>query len=255
MHQLKTIIIYTAIALNLAACQEFAAGVKAPKPGQACSLAENQSSTLLAPVNELPIRLYLDPKFKSSQVDLIKAAIGAWNNFSVISIKQKMFEIVETRALVNFHGYFSGYDFCADTAITEGVYVVSEDSVSHWKQLGYSEATGGMTIRCSAGASPRMIMMLNSVELTEDLFVGAALHELGHVLGLDHSCNNRDKGDGTIVCERLGKSHPYRLAVMTGKTDFSSMSNGRQTWIIGTPLSGLQQNDLDRAYCLYGGHP
>ena len=70
------------------------------------------------------------------------------------------------------------------------------------------------------------------------------LHEIGHVLGLNHSCEAASTGTGVPGCNDFGVSSAYASAVMAPLFGFDENGYGEQK-------RQLTQNDEGRANCLY----
>jgi hypothetical protein len=92
---------------------------------------------------------------------------------------------------------------------------------------------------------PEQGIILINVEnlLSPQHLIGVMLHEMGHLIGLDHSCadgNGPEFGPiGSVSCTDLPSSHPYRLAIMNPSLE-------------GQIKSVLGENDEKRLACLYG---
>ena len=80
------------------------------------------------------------------------------------------------------------------------------------------------------------------------------LHELGHSLGLDHSCDTSGGSDGFIGCSELPSDHEYRFAVMfpglKARVAVVDPDSGTVNFAPETRET-LTSNDADRASCLY----
>ena len=70
-------------------------------------------------------------------------------------------------------------------------------------------------------------------------------HEMGHLLGLGHSCET-DTETGVPNCNESGLPPAYQAALMFPTFTFDSNGNGQIK-------RDLQSNDEGRANCLYQG--
>jgi hypothetical protein len=73
------------------------------------------------------------------------------------------------------------------------------------------------------------------------------LHELGHTLGLDHSCAFHRNEPDWVGCSMLDPSHPYVMAVL-----YPLISKNEQYPDRSEIKETLEQNDRDRALCWVG---
>jgi hypothetical protein len=90
--------------------------------------------------------------------------------------------------------------------------------------------------------------------LYEDFFVSGKkqpdltsifVHELGHLLGVDHSCENNSIRTGMPDCKQLSSTSEYIPAVMFPVVRFSTNN-------VGEVKNALTKNDQGRMNCLYG---
>jgi hypothetical protein len=81
--------------------------------------------------------------------------------------------------------------------------------------------------------------MLRADLIDSSQFTSVVLHELGHVLGLDHSCDSKGDSGSFLGCSSANVSPEYVDAVM-----YPSLS-------VGKIKDQLQPNDTARASCLY----
>ena len=131
--------------------------------------------------------------------------------------------------------------------------------------MNMSESNPGFTVRCKInGSLARQVVLLNPDLIPLAQLSSVALHELGHAVGLDHSCQAGSGTDTFRGCSGIPDSHPYRQAVMypTLRIAEGVASSRRQSSReAGNPQlsssgvseeSALGINDTERARCLYG---
>jgi hypothetical protein len=108
------------------------------------------------------------------------------------------------------------------------------------------------TLRCFAhGKVDHQVMLayLNGGSVGADSvhFGSVVVHELGHTLGLDHSCMLGAGSDKFRACAGLPESHLYHQAVM-----FPTLRARRSRFEQPEIKNQLRDNDVRRSSCLYG---
>lgn len=218
--------------------------------GGTCTIRSDQQRSFMGKNTAFPIQVMVDDAFSKSEQTAISKAIDKWNalgndvaghQFFSITVSQipeaaKSFDINSCQNSPN------------DGSDATHYYLVKETNFSRWKRdLGLNDSTPGVTLRCDRDKRLVQQTVIIQTKVTDPLqFESIVLHELGHSLGLDHSCNNKAATDNFISCDQLPAEHPYRQAVLypslRARASISSTPEIRQE---------LQQNDRDRTQCLY----
>jgi len=217
------------------------------------SLNADQWDSCMAPVGSQAVKISVDSSFSTSEAAVISNSVTTWNTSGKASSKRKFFS---TQSVSIPSGIRSADPHeCAD-AIGDDTefYLVREDDASEWSALGFAasgEASSlipGATVRCTFGAKlQRQIVYINPSLVDSSQLESVIMHELGHTIGLDHSCSGGAGTENFIGCSKVSSDHAYAQALM-----FPTLSRGSGTKAAETKNS-LRTNDFDRTSCLYNG--
>jgi hypothetical protein len=205
--------------------------------GLAC-MPDGQAKSYHAPVPDAPLQVVLDSGFSQTEVSQIQAAIREWNGVGG-------FFSIRTAAIPAAVRAANPHDCSQSLGTQKTFFIVKETSDDHWRSMGFSRSVPGATLRCEVNKQEfvQQIVMINPSLIDPSQFQSVILHELGHTLGVEHSC---DGADGDIRCSSIGANtnHPYHKAVMYPSISRSG-PNGPET------KTSLTSNDSARARCLY----
>lgn len=218
------------------------------KPGDSSldcpEIAPEQRGSYMPPLEEhQPVHVLIDPRFSSEQHEVISRAVEKWNSFSQASLHRSFFET----AIVSDPGEGAsldgkGSDICPlITESSESFRIVREDSEDTWKEFGLKKNNPGVTFRCSSGtALTKQIILINPQYAIREQFMSIILHELGHSVGLNHSCSGNPGVSDYLSCDQVMRpEHPFHRAIMFPKLGSDEIKED------------LRSNDKERANCLY----
>jgi hypothetical protein len=216
-------------------------------------LPANQQSSFMAPLPSTPVKIIVDEELDDSAssnpyiLASMQRAVQEWNTYGQ-SITQSDFFSYQVETIPSSIKSATAID-CENMNLgdTSTFYVVRVDDMTQWQDLGFSSDIPGATVRCyTNGALTQQVIVVNPELVTADQLPVVLTHELGHSVGLDHSCSSGAGSADYVACSSLSDTDPYRQAAMYPEivTAVASVSAGQSAPI-------LQANDKLRAGCFY----
>ncbi|OFZ21660.1 MAG: hypothetical protein A2X94_07875 [Bdellovibrionales bacterium GWB1_55_8] len=220
-----------------------------------CILPQDQAGTLTArwKVTAVPIALQ-QGAFSAEETQAIVAAADTWNTFYASSLGMAAIDYGDP-ANPRTSTAARPANLCAGGILT-GTEFKGSIVIYKYKTWPYPEAADviAFTKTCKSAGNPLPFFFMAVMELNYQKFFSAGrkapdlqsivLHELGHVMGLDHSCE-KSPGDKVVPnCTSAGMNQEYATASMYPVFGFDAYGLGEQK-------RTLNRNDQGRANCLY----
>ena len=212
---------------------------------QKCDLLpSDQNQSMSVALKDFPQRLLIDQRLSSDQQNAVTQAAKTWNDLGARMMGKEVFEVS-----VGDVTAMSATDGCGFPHVPEGtVPVIRESDMDQWRSLQLSSANLAVTRRCTSGSQVKQQGIIINVSLVHDKqFASIALHEMGHVIGLEHSCAGAGETvtSGFVACKGLPAGHEYVDAVM-----FPTLGYLPGTAMLETK-EDLRSNDTLRAGCVF----
>jgi hypothetical protein len=214
--------------------------------GIACG-ASDQYASYMNPMDSTVVQtVSIDSAFNAEEVSKIQSAIATWNAQGRATIGHDLFR-AQVLA-VSAASVPTAADDCNFPGADGAFSIVKMNNQVTWTALGFSANNPGVTIRCSAGRefTQKQVVLLNTENMTAytQIFESVILHELGHSIGLDHSCDSTNAGiPGFAGCNKAGTDPSYKEAVMY---PYVSPTNLK---------TDLRRNDDERSICALNYRP
>lgn len=212
----------------------------------------DQKGSFMAIVDAYPLSLIADSRLSPQQRHAITEAVETWNQFGQKIIKQNLFNLGFSEISETIKGMNAG-DCRQNFGGVGDLYLVRETSQEHWQDLGLTKSVPGATFRCERGGElVQQVIFVFPEAIQSPQFSSVVLHELGHSIGLDHSClSGNGSREDFRSCVGLELSHAYRQAVMYPWLHVSS-NKANLLGVLDIPeiKDTLRSNDQLRAECV-----
>jgi hypothetical protein len=223
---------------------------------KSCVLPTDQKATLAGKWKITPVPIaFRQGHFSETEISAMTAAADTWNSFFAAS--QGIPKVIDygNEGSVRLSNQGVPSDACTMGLIQgnafTGQVVIYKQAV--WPHSG-AQSTMALTSFCTRAASPLPQMYMAYMEVNYQGFFreGAKqpdlqtiiTHELGHLLGLFHSCDRGSTAAGKPNCDSSGIAPEYQAAIMFPTFGFNADLSGEVK-------RNLNSNDQGRANCLY----
>jgi hypothetical protein len=222
-----------------------------------CVLPQDQLGTLTGKWRTTPVPIALHQgDFSSSEAAQIIEAANTWNAFYANSLGLAPIDFGSGASpRTSSAGRPSGVDICNSQLVQGSTYsgpiVVYKNSVWNFPD---QPSVIALTSYCRTQATPLPFFYMQLIDLNYQNFFSTGnkqpdlqtiiLHEFGHLLGLNHTCEATARA-GVPSCNSPDLNPTYSSALMFPTFNFDSAT------LRGEIKRSLNSNDQGRANCLY----
>ena len=253
--QLK--LVCAALLLSLGAGCAIFSGKTSAVLVKECVLPTDQAGTLAGKwrVTPVPIALQQTVDWSAEEVQAVTSAANTWNEFFTATQGHKVFDYGSSESpkvsADPVPGNLCSMGLLQGNAFRGSVVIYKQGK---WPHPSGASTTMALTNFCTSPSSPLPLTYMAYMELNyQNFFIAGkkapdlqtiVLHELGHLLGLQHSCEMNSKKPGMPNCVNSSLSVDYQEALMYPSFGWYDDGTGEQKRL-------LMSNDQGRANCLY----
>ena len=219
-----------------------------------CAVPADQSGTIEGHWLASPIPLaFHTGDWDAVELNAMTAAADTWNTFFTASKSLEIFNYGGSGSATTTSGADPASNSLCGQAIYEngafsgavGIYKISNG----WS---YGNSIIALTSYCTAAAPTYPLIYMAVMEINYENFFTTnrvpdlqtiVTHELGHLLGIGHSCSTTGQS-GYPNCNEAGITPAYLTAVMIPAFSFTTSGIGQRVRVINS-------DDESRANCLY----
>jgi hypothetical protein len=221
-----------------------------------CVLNSNQKGTINGRWSAKPVPIaVIVNDFNAAEVQAIRASIGTWNDFFQASKGFQLFLAngAPLSTVPSSTPKISTSSICSQNFLSASGFnqpIVIQKVISGWSHSTGIMAITGTCPQVVAGAQFKYfssaVMEVNyanffSPGLPQPDLQSIITHELGHLLGLNHSCDGVSGSSTMVSCAQAPQD--YLQAIMFPSLGFDGTR--------GKVNRALRTNDQQRANCLY----
>ncbi|NBU20308.1 hypothetical protein EBS43_02665 [bacterium] len=246
------------IVTALQGCAFFTPGPLTASLEKNCVLPADQTNTISGRWTNYPVPIaFFSGSFSGSETGAIIKAADTWNSFFQSSQGLQMVMNYGTSSSPTqspIADPTTGGSTCSQGITTGTSYKgnVVLYKLSRWPQT-YSATAIALTTFCTLPAKPYSKFYMAVIEFNYQTFFASGqrqpdlesiiLHEFGHMIGLNHSCENVDRA-GVPNCNNSSINPDYLTASMFPVFSFDQTG-------AGVVRNQLNSNDQGRANCIY----